>query len=66
MLARRLRLAVGVSAVLLLAAIMGGAALLADARALVSVSPQPGFLHQRSELDTLGIDEPETPCRPPS
>lgn len=40
--------------------------LLADARALVSVSPQPGFLHQRSELDTLGIDEPETQCRPPS
>ena len=40
--------------------------LLADARALVSVSPQPGFLHQRSELDTLGTDEPETPCRPPA
>jgi ABC transporter substrate binding protein (PQQ-dependent alcohol dehydrogenase system) len=37
--------------------------LLADARSLVSVSPQPGFLHQFSELDTLGIDEPETKCR---
>jgi ABC transporter substrate binding protein (PQQ-dependent alcohol dehydrogenase system) len=37
--------------------------LLADARALVSVSPQPGFLHQSSELDTLGIDKPETKCR---
>jgi ABC transporter substrate binding protein (PQQ-dependent alcohol dehydrogenase system) len=37
--------------------------LLADARALVSVSPQPGFLHQFSELDTLGIDKPETKCR---
>jgi len=37
--------------------------LLADARALVSVSPQPGFLHQYSELDTLGIDKPETKCR---
>jgi ABC transporter substrate binding protein (PQQ-dependent alcohol dehydrogenase system) len=36
--------------------------LLADARALVSVSPQPGFLHQFSELDTLGIDQPETKC----
>ena len=30
---------------------------------LVSVSPQPGFLHQFSELDTLGIDKPETKCR---
>src|SRR5215469_4291681 len=37
--------------------------LLADARSLVSVSPQPGFLHQYSELDTLGIDKPETKCR---
>src|SRR5205814_2512242 len=36
--------------------------LLADADALVSVSPQPGFLHQFSELDTLGIDRPETRC----
>lgn len=30
---------------------------------LVSVSPQPGFLHQFSELDTLGIDKPETKCK---
>jgi ABC transporter substrate binding protein (PQQ-dependent alcohol dehydrogenase system) len=37
--------------------------LLADARSLVSVSPQPGFLHQFSELDTLGIDKAETKCR---
>ena len=36
--------------------------LLADARSLVSVSPQPGYLHQTSELDTLGIDQPETKC----
>jgi ABC transporter substrate binding protein (PQQ-dependent alcohol dehydrogenase system) len=36
--------------------------LLADARALISVSPQPGFLHESSELDTLGIDQPETTC----
>ena len=36
--------------------------LLADPRSLVSVSPQPGFLHQFSELDTLGIDRPETKC----
>jgi ABC transporter substrate binding protein (PQQ-dependent alcohol dehydrogenase system) len=36
--------------------------LLADSRSLVSVSPQPGFLHQFSELDTLGIDQPETKC----
>jgi ABC transporter substrate binding protein (PQQ-dependent alcohol dehydrogenase system) len=30
---------------------------------LVSVSPQQGFLHQSSELDTLGIDKPETKCQ---
>lgn len=32
-------------------------------RILVSVSPQKGFLHQRSELDTLGFDKPESTCR---
>ena len=36
--------------------------LLADGRMVVSVSPQEGFLHQTSELDTLGIDRPETKC----
>lgn len=36
--------------------------LLADPRSLVSVSPQAGYLHQTSELDTLGIDQPETTC----
>jgi ABC transporter substrate binding protein (PQQ-dependent alcohol dehydrogenase system) len=36
--------------------------LLADSRSLVSVSPQQGFLHQVSELDTLGVDRPETKC----
>jgi ABC transporter substrate binding protein (PQQ-dependent alcohol dehydrogenase system) len=29
---------------------------------LVSVSPQPGFLHQFTVLDTLGVDKPETKC----
>ena len=37
--------------------------LLADGRTIVSVSPQEGFLHQFSELDTLGFDRPETKCR---
>lgn len=37
--------------------------LLAAPRALVSVSPQPGFQHRFSELDTLGADRPETQCR---
>lgn len=41
---------------------MRQAILLADARALVSVSPQPEFLHQFSQLDTLGIDRPESQC----
>ncbi|MEE8297044.1 MAG: ABC transporter substrate-binding protein [Hyphomicrobium sp.] len=29
---------------------------------LVSVSPQLGFLHQFTVLDTLGVDKPETKC----
>ncbi len=37
--------------------------LLSDGRNVVSVSPQEGFLHQFSELDTLGIDQPETKCK---
>jgi ABC transporter substrate binding protein (PQQ-dependent alcohol dehydrogenase system) len=37
--------------------------LLADGRTVVSVSPQEGFQHQFSELDTLGIDRPETKCQ---
>lgn len=30
--------------------------------ALVAQAPLEGFLHQRTELDTLGIDQPETTC----
>ncbi|MEM7191253.1 MAG: ABC transporter substrate-binding protein [Pseudomonadota bacterium] len=30
--------------------------------ALVSVSPQDGFLHQHFPTDTLGFDQPETAC----
>jgi ABC transporter substrate binding protein (PQQ-dependent alcohol dehydrogenase system) len=37
--------------------------LLSDGRNVVSVSPQPGFLHQFTELDTLGFDKPETLCK---
>jgi ABC transporter substrate binding protein (PQQ-dependent alcohol dehydrogenase system) len=37
--------------------------LLADGRTVVSVSPEPGFLHQVTELDTLGFDRPETKCQ---
>jgi ABC transporter substrate binding protein (PQQ-dependent alcohol dehydrogenase system) len=37
--------------------------LLVDGRTIVSVSPQQGFLHQVSELDTLGIDRPESKCK---
>ncbi|WP_036551045.1 ABC transporter substrate-binding protein [Neptunomonas japonica] len=32
-------------------------------RSLVSQSPQAGFLHPSSELDTLGFDAPESQCR---
>jgi len=32
-------------------------------RSLVTNSPQDGFLHPTSELDTLGFDRPESQCR---
>jgi ABC transporter substrate binding protein (PQQ-dependent alcohol dehydrogenase system) len=37
--------------------------LLAAPRSLVAVAPIEGFLHPKTELDTLGIDQPETTCR---
>ena len=36
--------------------------LLVTAKIHVTVSPQPGFLHQFTELDTLGVDKPESKC----
>jgi ABC transporter substrate binding protein (PQQ-dependent alcohol dehydrogenase system) len=39
--------------------------LLSAPRSLVSVSPQQGFLHHVSEMDTLGYDEPESACKLP-
>jgi len=35
---------------------------LGDGRGVITTSPQEGFLHQLSELDTLGVDQPETKC----
>ena len=37
--------------------------LLGAGNVVASVSPQAEFLHQTSQLDTLGIDRPETECR---
>jgi ABC transporter substrate binding protein (PQQ-dependent alcohol dehydrogenase system) len=34
-------------------------------RALVSTSPQDGFLHPFNEMDSLGYDKPEVTCRFP-
>jgi ABC transporter substrate binding protein (PQQ-dependent alcohol dehydrogenase system) len=34
-------------------------------RALVSTSPQDGFLHPTNEMDSLGYDQPEVACRLP-
>ncbi len=36
---------------------------LTTARAIVTLSPQEGFLHPHTELDTLGYDAPETRCK---
>ncbi|WP_269586151.1 ABC transporter substrate-binding protein [Roseibium sp. Sym1] len=32
-------------------------------RALAALAPLEGFMHQRTELDTLGLDRPESACR---
>ena len=32
-------------------------------KAMVSVAPEQGFTHQRTPLDTLGVDLPETACK---
>lgn len=37
--------------------------LLAAPRSLVAVAPIEGFLHPKTELDTLGYDQPETECQ---
>ena len=37
--------------------------LLAAPRSMVSVSPQDGYIHPFSELDTLGKDKPESTCK---
>jgi ABC transporter substrate binding protein (PQQ-dependent alcohol dehydrogenase system) len=37
--------------------------LITGPKLLVSASPQPGFLHRTSELDTLGVDREETTCK---
>lgn len=37
--------------------------LVSQPKLLVTVSPQQGFLHQTSVLDTLGIDKPESKCK---
>lgn len=37
--------------------------LLTGPRTLVSISPQPGFLHHKDVTDTLGFDQSESACR---
>ncbi|WP_024303967.1 ABC transporter substrate-binding protein [Pseudogulbenkiania sp. MAI-1] len=37
--------------------------MVAQPRSLVSLSPQDGFLHPRTELDSLGFDAPEVKCK---
>lgn len=37
--------------------------IVATAKLPVTISPQVGFLHQLTELDTLGVDKPETKCK---
>ncbi len=37
--------------------------LLATGDAVIAVAPMPKFLHPKHYVDTLGVDEPESPCR---
>ena len=37
--------------------------IVAGAELPVSTSPQEGFLHERTGVDTLGIDQPESECK---
>ena len=39
--------------------------LLAWGNGVAEIAPLPGFLHQRTVLDTLGFDAPETGCKAP-
>lgn len=39
--------------------------LLAWGNGVAEIAPLPGFLHQRTVLDTLGYDAPETGCKAP-
>jgi ABC transporter substrate binding protein (PQQ-dependent alcohol dehydrogenase system) len=41
---------------------MRQAVMLGDGRNVVSISPQEEFLHERTRLDTLGVDEGESAC----
>ena len=36
---------------------------LATSNAMIERTPIRGFLHQTNDLDTLGLDKPETECR---
>ncbi|MEM1299741.1 MAG: ABC transporter substrate-binding protein [Pseudomonadota bacterium] len=36
--------------------------ILGDGKLVVTISPQEEFLHQKTRLDTLGFDEPESTC----
>ena len=42
---------------------MRQAVLLAAPYEVVASAPVEGFLHKSNDLDTLGDDEPESPCR---
>jgi ABC transporter substrate binding protein (PQQ-dependent alcohol dehydrogenase system) len=37
--------------------------LVVQPRSLVTVAPEKGFLHQRTPLDSLGVDQPESDCK---
>ena len=37
--------------------------LISAPRSMVTVSPQEGYIHPFSELDTIGVDKPESSCK---
>jgi hypothetical protein len=42
---------------------MRQAILLATGNAVIALAPIEGFLHQTNDLDTLGVDAPQSECR---
>ena len=53
----------GLAVVMQLSSFVFSPIIVVQPKAMVTVAPEQGFTHQRTPLDTLGVDLPETACR---